>query len=176
MPRRNSGGRPPKYNEPSRPITVTLPESALQRLQLIDEDKGQAIVTLAKKAFDGDAPQEGVKVVEVSKNTGLLVIGRSAVLARIPFLRLVEVAPGRCLLAIDSKHDFRSLELALHDLLDEDDLAKHERSLLEDLLNRIRALRRSDRVSQAGILLVTLDPGRAAKAKAAAAEAAALPV
>src|SRR4029079_11482540 len=39
-------GRPRKFAQPSRPVTVTLPEDTLTRLGTIDADLGRAIVAL----------------------------------------------------------------------------------------------------------------------------------
>lgn len=153
--RSSSGGRPRKFAEPSRPITLTLPESTLASLSRIDPDRGRAIVKLAESTLSRERPP--VEVVEMAPDTGLLVVSQSQALRRIPFLRLIEVAPGRFLLVLKSGHDFRSLELALQDVLE--DLSGsdvEERSLLEDLLEKVRHLRKSERVSMGEILFVSL--------------------
>ena len=49
--KKNGGGRPPKFDEPSRPITLTLPESTLEGLRQIDADRGQAVVKLTRGAL-----------------------------------------------------------------------------------------------------------------------------
>ncbi|MFZ4763716.1 MAG: hypothetical protein ACOYMN_02080 [Roseimicrobium sp.] len=155
----NLGGRPPKFDEPSRPVTLTLPESTLADLERIHPDRGQAIVKLTLNAMGGS---EGgfplVEIVEMAANTGLLVIGPSKALRRIVFLHLVEVAPGRHLLALDPGNDFKALELAVRDVLDE--VPQHdvlERELIEKLLEHIKDLRKSERISMAEILFVKLE-------------------
>lgn len=161
MPQRNSGGRPPKYNEPSRPITVTLPESTLRQLSAIHEDRGLAIVKLAREASAGDEQLSLVEVIQVSSKSGLLILKHCPALEKIPFLHLVEVSLGRYLLAIDRGHDFRSLELALHDLLDSpEDMSEHEVQMLESLLEKIRRIRKADRMTSAEILLVDMETNR----------------
>ena len=158
----NSGGRPPKFNEPSRPITLTLPDSTLEGLRLVDSDRSRAIVKLTQGALrQGRFAQPMVEIVEMAANTGLIVIGPSAALRRIPFLHLVEVAPARFLLAMEPGNDFKTLEIAVHDILDEipkDD--KREHQLLAELLENIKRLRKGERVSMAEILLVSLEPKR----------------
>lgn len=159
---KSAGGRPPKFDEPSRPITVTLPESTLDGLLRVDPDRGQAIVKLTRHALgQGRETVPQVEIVKMAANTGLIIVGPSVALRRIPFLHLVEVAPTRFLLALDPGNDFRSLEIAIHDVLDEvaeDDV--QERQLLRELLSHIKDLRRSDRVSVAEILFVRLDGKR----------------
>lgn len=154
-----AGGRPPKYSGPSRPITVTLPETTLKGLESIHPDRGQAIVKLTESALRvGPGAPPLVEIVEMAANTGLLLVGPSKVLRRIPFLHLVEVAPARYLMALDSGNDFKNLELAIHDLLEdvaEEDLG--ERELIRQLLDKIKLVRKSERASVAEILFVKLN-------------------
>ena len=156
---KGAGGRPPKYDEPSRPITVTLPESTLDGLLRVDADRGQAIVKLTRHALRQDqesSPQ--VEIVQMAANTGLLIVGPSVALRRIPFLHLIEVAPSRFLLALEPGNDFKSLEIAIQDVLEEiPDNDVGERNLIVELLNHIKHLRKSERVSTAEILFVQLD-------------------
>lgn len=160
--KKNSGGRPPKFDEPSRPVTLTLPESTLEGLRQIDTDRGQAIVKLTQQALRQDEtalPQ--VEIMEMAANIGLLIIGPSAALRRIPFLHMVEVAPARFLMALDPGNDFKNLEIAIHDVLEdvpEDDV--RERELIAQLLEHIRKVRKSSRVRMAEILFVNIEDQR----------------
>lgn len=151
-----NGGRPRKFAEPSRPITLTLPESTLRDLQHIDPDRGRAIVKLAKSALASDGAEKPlVEISKISAGTGLVIIGPSQALRQIPFLHLVEVAPARYLLALASGHDFKHLEVALNDVLD--DLPpgeKRERGLITQLLQHMKRLRRLELTSTAVILFV----------------------
>ena len=155
---RQAGGRPPKFDEPSRPVTLTLPASTLEGLEQIDPDRGRAIVKLTEAALRKNRKaRPPVEIVEMVPGTGLLVLGPAPSLRKIPFLHLVEVAPARYLLALDSGHDFKSLELAIHDLIEEMPVEeKSEHPLLLDLLKNIRRIRKTDRVSMAEILFVSL--------------------
>ena len=159
MNRKNGGGRPRKFAEPSRPITLMLPESTLRELQHIDPDRGHAIVKLTKRVLRSDgASQPLVEIVEMASDTGLVVIGPSRVLRQISFLHLIEVAPARYLLALDPGHDFRTLEIAINDVLDDvPEHEKRERELVLQLLEHIRKLRKTERVSMAEILFVKLN-------------------
>ena len=38
------GGRPAKFDEPSRPVTITLPDRILDRIKEIDDDRAKGIV------------------------------------------------------------------------------------------------------------------------------------
>jgi hypothetical protein len=88
-------GRPRKFKEPSRPVTVTLPERTLDRLERIDSDRARAIV----KAVDGAVEDEQgalrrVDVIEMAPGTGLLVVPATRTLAKIPWLKMIEISPA----------------------------------------------------------------------------------
>jgi hypothetical protein len=154
MPHRNLGGRPPKFSEPSRPVTLTLPESTLKQLESIDSDRAQAIVKLTQTAFPEPNQSLPVEIVNVDRHSGLLIVGSNATLIAIPFLKLIEVALGRFLIAIDQGHDFRSLELVLHDLIEEAQVPPQDLPTIVSLLETIRTVRRADQATQATILFV----------------------
>lgn len=157
--RKRSGGRPAKFAEPSRPVTVTLPESTLRGLQDIDPDRGLAIVKLTQTVLGKESHGRPLfEIVEMAAKTGLLVIGPSKFLKQIPFLHLVEIAPARYLLALELGHDFTSLEIALTDLLEVvPDHEDRDRELIEQIVGHIKRLRKSDRISLAQVLFVKLD-------------------
>jgi hypothetical protein len=136
---------------------VTLPESTLRQLELISPDRGQAIVKLTRHLSSTQDRSPNVEIVDVGSKSGLIIVGPCPVLAKIPFLHLVEVAPARFLLAVDSEQDFSALELAIHDLLDaKSALSQEEHDFIVKLLATIRQLRRNRQTSHAEILLVNL--------------------
>ena len=100
-------------------------------------------------------PKPLVEISKISADTGLVVVGPSNALRQIPFLHLVEVAPARYLLALASGHDFKSLEIAINDVLDDlPSSEKQERELIVQLLQHMKGLRKSERTSTAAILFV----------------------
>ena len=149
-------GRPPKFSESRRPVTVTLPESTLARLAAINPDRAQAIV----KAVGAAAPlnakhQKQVELVEVSPGVGIILVGPSRYFKRIKWLRLVEIAPMRYLLTIPSGTAVDSLELAIVDLLENvKSLDERERSILEQLRDLMRTLRVGDKLYKAELLFI----------------------
>jgi hypothetical protein len=151
---KGAGGRPPKFAEPSRPVTLTLPESTLAALQRINPDRSRAIVELTKKASHETAKHALVEIIAVAKDTALVVVGPSKALRKMPFLRLVEVAPSRFLLTFEPGHNFHDLEIAIGDALDDEQYDKRERELLIQLVGHLKGLRKSQRVSMAEILVI----------------------
>ena len=155
--KRNRAGRPPKFEEARRPITVTLPERVLEQLAAIHPDRARAIVKAAKAATSpqaGDTPPP-IEVVEASPGQAVIIIGPSRALREIEWLRLVEVAPGRFLLAVPTGTATESLEVAVEDLIEhlaEDE--QWERQLLTELHRVLRHRRQQREFSKMEILLI----------------------
>ena len=148
-------GRPPKFNEPRRPITVTLPDRILRQLDAMDSDRAQAIVKVTEAIVGGNQSKpKNVELVEFATRKALLIIGPCASLRRIPWLQLAEMAPGRNLLIIPSGTAVDSLEIEILDLLENTPVIDaEERALLMELRNQFGQLRRGQRISKAEIIV-----------------------
>ena len=155
---KHPGGRPRKFAEASRPITVTLPERTLRQLAAIDHDRARALVRVTDMALPDTVPgEELVDVVEVARGLGMILVGPSRYLRNLPFVRLVEIAPSRYLLTIPSGTSISQVEVALSDVLEEvPDHERQERDLLKTLHMHLRRLRRAEQVSKAEVLFVAL--------------------
>ena len=151
-------GRPPKFNEASRPVTVTLPERTLQQLAAIHGDRARAIVKAAATTTRIHSRKASpVAVVEAFHGQELIVVGPSQSLRQIKWLRLAEVAPSRFLLVIPSGTMIETLEVAVSDLFDLLPPSEtYERGLLAELLRILRLRRRQKNVTKAEILLLQL--------------------
>ena len=152
------GGRPAKFDEPSRPVTITLPDRILDRLAEIGDDRAKAIVKAVEAALaggPGGPAAAPVGELRVAKDESLLVVARSRLLASVPWLTMVEIAPGRNLISLRDGVPIEKLEVTLGDLLDtHPDASEAERNVLRTLLARIRAPRRNQAVRKAEILVV----------------------
>ncbi len=153
-----SGGRPRKFNEPSRPVTVTLPESTLRKLALVDGDRACAIVRAADRAIsDEEAVERSVHVVEVFKGKGLITIPVCPALDGIAWLRRVRMAPGRDLLALPTGTPIESLELAIVDILDHGEgLSADDADVLRALRKLLATLRRERRMERGELIFVNM--------------------
>jgi hypothetical protein len=151
-----TSGRPPKFNEESSPITVTLPSRVLNNLRKIDKDRAKAIV----KCIDNMTSQvtlekRTVEVIQATKDSALIIVPPSQYLKGIPWLKLIEVTPSRFLLVIPSGTPIETLELTLMDLIEhlpEKEIA--DKNLLIDLREKLGQNRRKDSLSKAEILFV----------------------
>ena len=150
------GGRPAKFSEPSRPITVTLPERVLQLLTAVDSDRAKAIAKLADFSLNlKGQPRKPVTTVKIAEGRAIILVSFSEQLKRLPWLRLIEVAPARHLISIRTGTSIETMELAIHDLLEELPQGKPlEREILQTLMSIIRECRRTKATSKEEILFV----------------------
>ena len=150
------GGRPAKFDEPSRPVTVTLPDRILDRLTEVDADRARAIVK-AVEAVLGDAPvrTEVVRELRFDKDETLLTVADNRLLRSIPWLTMIEIAPGRHLLSLKKDISIEMFEVTLCDLLDaHPDATPSERRTLERLVECIRTPRRNRALRTEEILVI----------------------
>lgn len=159
MKKRFRSGRPPKFSEESSPITVTLPRRTVKNLQKIDKDRAKAIVKCVDEITAQTSYEENkAGVVQVSKDTGLLVIPPSQTLKSIPWLQLIEITPLRYLMAIPTGTAVEALEIALVDLIEHlPEKEAEERTLLTDLRLKLSQHRRKDGLSKGEILFINME-------------------
>ena len=103
----------------------------------------------------GDQALKPVATVKIGEGKAIILVGNSEQLRRLPWLRLIEVAPARHLISIRSGTSIESMEVAMQDLLD--DLPKAnsiDREILETLIHIIRASRRKQTTLKEEILFI----------------------
>jgi hypothetical protein len=153
--RRSAGGRPPKFDEPRRPVTVTLPERTLARLAAVDDDRATAIVKLVDSTLPRSNGRSPIDVVEVAPGAAIILVGPSRSLRKIPWLKLAELSPGRHLLTVVPGTPIESLELAILDLLEKlPPSERYERRILDELRQLIGSERREQNISKFEMLYV----------------------
>ena len=159
-PGRRGGGRPPKFDEVRRPVTVTLPERVLRSLASLDADRARAIVKCVDAVVGtGGGEATAVDLVEVLPGKAVIVVGPSRALKQVPWLHLAEIAPARYLLVLPSGVPIERLEVEIQDILENLDPERaEERSMIEKLRVLIGTHRRRKTVTKAELLFV--DTGR----------------
>jgi hypothetical protein len=153
--RKSAGGRPPKFDEPRRPVTLTLPERTLARLAAVDADRATAIVKLVDSLLPASNGRRLVDVVEVAPGAAVILVAPSRYLRRIPWLRLAELSPGRHLVTILPGTPIDSLEVAIFDLLESLPASEdYERAILHEFRRLISAGRREQNITKYEMLYV----------------------
>ena len=161
-PNSSAGGRPPKFREASKPITVTLPERVLKKLESVSPDRAKAIVKCVEAVTgEGDHAIEPVELLEVLPGKALIVVGPSRTLLQTEWLRLVEISPARYILVLPSGTPVEALEVATQDLMDnlgpEDE---GDRRILTELRALLAHQRRRKTVSKAEIVFIDVPEKR----------------
>ena len=141
---KRGGGRPLKFGEPSRPVTLTLPERVLELLSKVDADRARAVTKIADRfAAERGGAKRDVEVIPVAPGRAVVLVPDSRNLRSIPWLHLIEIAPARHLLALADKTSIEKLEVTLVDLLElVPGNEKSERKILSALLECLREPRR----------------------------------
>jgi hypothetical protein len=144
-------------------VTLTLPESTLAELEMLDEDRARAVVRAANVA-SGNTKQRlnrgNVDILAVGEGTGLIVVPYSRVLSALPGVSLMEITPGGYLLVLQPGTALASIELAVSDMLDQRDLGSANHSILIDLLNKLKQSRRRKGTRTGEVILLELDETR----------------
>jgi hypothetical protein len=145
-----------KSDEVKRVVTLTLPEKTLQLLETFDRDLTKAIAKLADVATRKSFPQgSSFEVVKVAPRKSVFIVGSDTLLTGIPWIKLVEVAPGRNLITIPSGTSFELLEVAILQLIENIPAdAVIERNLLNEFLKYVGRLRRNKRMARVEIMVV----------------------
>ena len=151
------GGRPAKFTEPSRPVTMTLPERVLSWLGTVDADRAKAITKMAEQQMESRGRALcPVATVKTGGGQSIILVGFSERLKKLPLLRLVEVAPGRHLISIRTGTSIEAVEVAIQDILDELPTEETpEREMLEELVQLVRRSRRTNATQKEEILFLS---------------------
>jgi hypothetical protein len=151
-------GRPKKFDEPSRAVTVTLPDSVIKGLAAIHEDRAMAIAEACQNnVFRGEHPIS-VEVVQAGPGRGLILVGTSKYLDRLDCMRLVRITPERHLITVKARTPIASVEIALRDLLDSIPLSDEwERKMVASLATLFRRTRQLKVMHKEEILIIPHD-------------------
>lgn len=156
---RRRRGRPRKFAEPTRVVSLTLPESLIASLANVHADLGLAVASLVSRE-ESRAPRPAAE---------LMVFGRRAVISVRPIpsierrlgVELVPLADGRALIALDTPVSLAEFELRIADTLEDDALPADERHTFETLRGILRDARRSSDVSLVRRNIIVLQSGGA---------------
>lgn len=156
--RKVSAGRPPKFTEPSCPVTITLPLRTIEALQRVDRDRAKAIVMCVDAVAGNDeSAARRVQLIETFPGFGMIIIPPSPSLRKLEQLRLVEIAPERFLLVALGDYSAQTLELDIQDLLE--NLApesEDEGPVLAELKQVLSCNRRQENITSGRLLLIGL--------------------
>jgi len=152
-------GRPRKFAQPSRAVTLTLPEIVIDALEAIDSDLSRAVVRLAQPEA-AKRPHPAAELVTFGRRA-VIVVNPTRTLERRTGVVLVPFSDGRALISFDGTMTPAGLELLIQDALDDHDLPDEDGRVFESIRDVLKEVRRSARVDvrQKHIMVLELGPG-----------------
>ena len=145
-------------------MTLTLPNSTIEQLSDIHEDRAKAIVKAAQlAAATWSEDHTRAELIEVGANLAMIAVPYCRYLQNAPDLSLVQILPNRFLIVISAGTPLSAVEIYVEDQLEMlPEAEDRDRRILADLLDRLRAARRTNRASLAAVVLVNTDGRHAA--------------
>lgn len=154
-------GRPRKFVGPSRPVTLTLPETVIQSLADVDADLGRAIVRLAL-ASGGRLKHPPVELAVFGRRA-VIVVNPTVTLKQRTGVDLIPLSDGRALISFDEPKTIAELELLLDDALEGATLSEQDRAIFEGIADILRSARRSKDVELFSRSIIVLEAARSSR-------------
>src|SRR5262245_20890107 len=110
-------GRPRKFMQPSRAVTLTLPENVIAALEAIDHDLSRAVVRVAQREV-GKRPHPPAELVTFGSR-GVIVVSPTRTLELRTGVLLIPLSDGRALISFDESMTPARLELKIEDELED---------------------------------------------------------
>lgn len=138
-------GRPRKFTEPSRAVTLTLPLHIIEALGAVDADLSRAVVRVTQP----ELRRRPRKAAELARFGGraVIVVAPSRTLERRTGVGLVPLPDGRALISFDRSTTPATLELTIADALEDQGLSRTDRDVFQGIADILRDARRSRTVS-----------------------------
>jgi len=143
----------------NRVVTLALPNNTLRLLESIDQDLTRAIMALTDIAMQKSFPSgSSFEIIKVASGKSVFIVGSKTKLTKIPWINLVEIAPGRNLITIDSGISLELLEVAILELIETTPPAESvEQELLHEFCKYVGRLRRNKKMFKVEIMIVDDD-------------------
>ncbi len=138
-------GRPRKFVEPSRAITLTLPESVIQALSAVDHDLSRAVVRVTQPEM-AKRPHLPAELAMFGRHA-VIVVNPTRTLEQRTGVLLVPLSDGRALISFDESMTAARLELKIQDELDAHGLPAEDARVFESIRNVLKEARRSKSVA-----------------------------
>jgi hypothetical protein len=154
---RRRRGRPRKFAEPTRVVSLTLPESLIAALANVHADLGMAVASLISRD-ETKSPRPSAELVVFGRRAVISVRATPALERRLG-VELVPLADGRALIALDTPVTLAEFELRIADTLEDDTVQPEDREVFEMLRGILRDARRSRDVSLLRRNIIVLQSG-----------------
>jgi hypothetical protein len=155
VPRR---GRPRKFVGPSRAVTLTLPEYAIDALAALDPDLSRAVVRLTQPEL-AKKPHPPAELVRFG-HSAVIVVSPTRTLEVRTGVNLVPLPDGRAIISFDQPFTAADFELMIADALDDRRLSRSDQAIFRTIAQILRAARRSKDVTLRQRNIIVLESRR----------------
>ena len=138
-------GRPRKFLDRSRSVTLTLPEPVIAALEALDPDLSRAVVRVAQPEMR-KRPHPPAELAMFGRRA-VIVVNPTRTLERRTGVLLVPLTDGRALIAFDESMTVARLELKIQDELEAHDLPAEDVRIFEAIRTLLKDARRSKSVA-----------------------------
>ena len=155
-PVRPRRGRPRKFAQPSRSVTLTLPESVIYALEEVDRDLSLAVARVAQPEV-AKQPHPSAELERFGSRSVIVVHPTRTLEHRLGIL-LVPLPDGRALIAFDESMTPARLELRIQDELEDRTLRPEDARIFESIRDLLRTVRRSKSFTLQQRSIIVLEP------------------
>ncbi len=157
-------GRPRKFLEPSRAVTLTLPKDVVSALAAIDTDLSRAVVRLAQPEL-AKRPHPAAELAVFGRRA-VIVVNPTRTLEERTGVSLIPLSDGRALISFEQPTTIAQLELRLQDAVDDHRLPAEDQRIFEAIADILRTARRSPDVALQQRNIIILEAARPAVLRA----------
>ena len=154
-------GRPRKFSEPSRPVTLTLPQRVIDALEAADHDLSRSIVRLAQPLMTG--PPGPPAELSIFGRRAVIVVNPSRALEERTGIVLVPLADGRALMSLDESTTIPEIELTLREALDDGQLTREDARVFKCVAELLRQARVAEDVKAEQRRIIVLESRKRAR-------------
>jgi hypothetical protein len=151
-------GRPRKFMEPSRAVTLTLPEHVIAALSDIDHDLSRAVVRLAQPEV-ARQPHPPAELATFGRNA-VIVVNPTRTLEDRTGVMLIPLSDGRALISFGEPITIARLELSIRDVLEDPTLTGEDARIFTAIADILKAARRSRTVTLCQRHVIVLESSR----------------
>ena len=152
-------GRPRKFTERSRAVTLTLPETVISALADVDHDLSRAVVRVAQTEL-AKRRYPSVELATFGRRA-VIVVNPTRTLEQRTGVLLVPMPDGRALISFDESMTPARLELLIQDELDDPDLSAEDAEIFASIREMLRGARLSKGVTLRQHHIMVLEYGPA---------------
>ena len=149
--------------EPSRPVTLTLPEHVIEALEAVDPDLSRAVVRVLQSKL-AKRPHLPAELATFGRRA-VIVVNPTRSLEERAGIDLIPLPDGRALISFERAKSIADVELRIADAIEDHRLSAEDQKAFETIAGMLRSARRSTDVSLLQRSIIVLERRRRGSAR-----------